>query len=170
MILYEQACNGQPQVVLLEGEAGIGKTHLAAVFLDLAKAHGANVLEGRSFKTTQRLPYQLLLDSLHTRLKEEHELRQLMGDSWLAELTRLLPELRYRYPDLPPPTINGAFASSRLFEALARLSRALASPHFCRQHAVDGLRNPGRVPVSCSILDRAGDARHVTAEQAHRNA
>src|SRR5256886_4761164 len=82
MILYEQACNGQPQVVLLEGEAGIGKTHLAAVFLDLAKAHGANVLEGRSFKTTQRLPYQLLLDSLHTRLKEEHELRQLMGDSW----------------------------------------------------------------------------------------
>ena len=127
MILYEQACNGQPQVVLLEGEAGIGKTHLAAVFLDLAKAHGANVLEGRSFKTTQRLPYQLLLDSLHTRLKEEHELRQLMGDSWLAELTRLLPELRYRYPDLPPPTINGAFASSRLFEALARLSRALAS-------------------------------------------
>ncbi len=127
MILYEQACNGQPQVVLLEGEAGIGKTHLAAVFLDLTKAHGANVLEGRSFKTTQRLPYQLLLDSLHTCLEKEHELRQLMGDPWLAELTRLLPELRNRYPDLPPPTINGAFASSRLFEALARLSRALAS-------------------------------------------
>src|SRR2546429_4869585 len=43
------------------------------------------------------------------------------------KLTRLLPELRERYPDLPPLTINGTFASSRLFEALARLSQALAS-------------------------------------------
>src|SRR5256714_11549788 len=43
------------------------------------------------------------------------------------ELSRLLPDLRERYPDLPPLTINGAFASSLFFEALARLSQALAS-------------------------------------------
>jgi DNA-binding SARP family transcriptional activator len=127
MMLYEHACNGQPQVVLLEGEAGIGKTRLAGEFLNLVKAQGANVLEGRSIKTSQRLPYQLLLDSLHARLKKERDLRQLMDDPWLAELSRLYPDLRCRYPDLPPPTINGAFASSRLFEALARLSLALAS-------------------------------------------
>jgi DNA-binding SARP family transcriptional activator len=127
MMLYEHACNGQPQVVLLEGEAGIGKTRLAGEFLNLVKAQGANVLEGRSIKTSQRLPYQLLLDSLHTRLKKERDLRQLMDEPWLAELSRLLPDLRCRYPGLPPPTINGAFASSRLFEALARLSQALAS-------------------------------------------
>src|SRR5207247_556348 len=40
---------------------------------------------------------------------------------------RLLPDLRERYPDLPPLTINGAFASSLFFEGLARLSQALAS-------------------------------------------
>jgi len=127
MTIYEQASNGQPQVVLMEGETGIGKTRLAAVFLDWVRAQGAEVLEARTFKTSQRLRYQPLLDALRTRLEQEHDLRQWLRDPWLAELSRLLPDLRERYPDLPPLTINGAFASSRLFEALARLSQALAS-------------------------------------------
>src|SRR5205085_5601055 len=41
---------------------------------------------------------------------------------WLAEQSRLLPELRVRYPDLPTPTT----AKGRLFEAVARLLDALA--------------------------------------------
>ena len=43
----------------------------------------------------------------------------------------MLPDLRERYPGLPLPTINGAFASSRLFEALARLLQAFAERHRC---------------------------------------
>jgi DNA-binding SARP family transcriptional activator len=127
MILYEQASSGQPQVALLEGEAGIGKTRLAAAFLDWVKAQGAEVLEGTAFQTSQRLPYQPLIEALRTRLEQEQDLRQWLGNPWLAELSHLLPDLRERYPDLPPLTINGAFASSRLFEALARLSQTLAS-------------------------------------------
>src|SRR6266550_3747238 len=127
MTLNEQASSGQPQVVLLEGEAGIGKTRLAAAFLDWVKAQGVEVLEGRAFQTSQRLSYQPLIEALRTRLEQEDDLRQLLGDPWLAELSRLLPDLRERYPDLPPLTINGAFALSRLFEALARLSQVLAS-------------------------------------------
>ena len=50
-----------------------------------------------------------------------------MSDPWLAELSRLLPDRREHYPDLPPATNNGALAPFRLFEALARLSQALAS-------------------------------------------
>src|SRR6266581_1052131 len=127
MSLYEQASSGHPQVALLEGEAGIGKTRLAAAFLGWVKAQGAEVLEGRAFQTSQRLSHQPLIEALRTRLEQEPDLRQWLGDPWLAELSRLLPDLRERYPDLPPLTINGAFASSRLFEALARLSQALAS-------------------------------------------
>ncbi len=127
MTLYEQTTNSQPQVVLLEGEAGIGKTRLAAVFLDWVKAQGAEVLAGRAFHTSQRLSYQPLIEALRTRLEQEADLRQWLSDPWLAELSRLLPDLRERYPDLPAVTINGAFASSRLFEALARLLHALAA-------------------------------------------
>src|SRR5947209_2432802 len=127
MTLYEQASSGQPQVALLEGEARIGKTRLAAAFLDWVKAQGAEVLEGRAFQTSQRLSCQLLIEALRTRLEQEPDLRQWLSDPWLAELSRLLPDLRERYPDLPALTINGAFASSRLFEALARLLHALAA-------------------------------------------
>jgi predicted ATPase len=85
------------------------------------------VLAGMAFHTSQRLSYQLLIEALRTRLEQEPDLRQFLSDPWLAELSRLLPDLRERYPDLPALTTNGAYASSRLFEALARLSQALAS-------------------------------------------
>jgi DNA-binding SARP family transcriptional activator len=127
LTLYEQTNNSQPQVVLLESEVGIGKTRLADVFLDWVRAQGAEVLAGRAFHTSQRLSYQPLNEALRTRLEQEPDLRQWLGDLWLAELSRLLPDLRERYPDLPALTINGAFAASHLFEALARLLHALAS-------------------------------------------
>src|SRR6266568_3043703 len=116
MTLYEQASSGHPQVALLEGEAGIGKTRLAAALLDWVKAQGAEVLEARSFRTSQCLSYQPLLEALRARFEQEPDLRQWLGDPWLTELSRLLPDLRERYPDLPSLTSNGAFASSRLFE------------------------------------------------------
>jgi DNA-binding SARP family transcriptional activator len=126
MSLYERASHGQPQVVVIEGEAGIGKSRLAAAFLDWARAQGAGVLEGRAFKSYQHLAYQPLLDPLRTRLGQEQDLRQLLGDIWLGELSRLFPELRERYPDLPPSTVDEAFEASRFFEALARLGQAYA--------------------------------------------
>jgi DNA-binding SARP family transcriptional activator len=127
MSLYEQASCGQPQVVLLEGEAGIGKSCLAAAFLEWVRAQGAEVLVARTVHASQGLSYQPLLEALRPRLEQEPALRQWLGDPWLAELSRVLPDLRERYPDLPPPTIDGAFASCHLFEALARLSHALAA-------------------------------------------
>ncbi|HET8851823.1 MAG TPA: AAA family ATPase [Ktedonobacteraceae bacterium] len=127
MTLYEHASCGQPQVVLLEGEAGIGKTRLAAEFLAWVRVQGADVLEGRTYSTSLCLPFQPLLEALRARLEQEPDLRQWLGDPWLAELSCILPDLREHYPDLPPPAIDGAFASCRLFEALARLSQALAA-------------------------------------------
>src|SRR5260370_41466342 len=127
MTLYDQASSGQPQVALLEGEAGIGKTRLAAAFLDWVKAQGAEVLAGRAFQTSQRLSYQPLLEALRARFEQEPDLRQWLGDPWLTELAPLLPDLPERHPDLPPPTINGALPASRLFQPPARLSPTLAS-------------------------------------------
>src|SRR5205085_2513337 len=51
--------------------------------------------------------------------------QQARGGRPLAELSRLLPELRVRYPDLPAPTQDELSAKLRLFEAVAR---ALAKP------------------------------------------
>ncbi len=123
---FQQARGGQPQVVLVVGEAGIGKTRLASEFAAWARAQGAEVLSGHAIEMGGRLPYQPLAEALRTRLEEENAPEDLLDDLWLAELSRLLPELRVRYPDLPAPTEDELTAKLRLFEAVARLLDALA--------------------------------------------
>jgi DNA-binding SARP family transcriptional activator len=124
--LYQQARQGQPQAVLVVGEAGIGKTRLAREFVAWARAQGADVLSGQAFEAGGRLPYQPLVEALRPRLEEENAPEELLADLWLAELSSLLPELRVRYPDLPAPTQDELAAKLRLFEAVARLLDALA--------------------------------------------
>ena len=123
---YYSAKQGRAQAVLLKGEAGIGKTRLASEFLRWAAAQGADVLAGRAFETGGRLSYQPLVEGLRSRLERENAPDDLLSDTWLAELSRLLPELRDRYPDLPVPEGDEATARNRLFEAVARLGQALA--------------------------------------------
>ncbi len=125
---YRAACHTHAQVVALIGEAGIGKTRLATEFLTWTVAQGADMLQGRAFETGGRLPYQPLVDALRRRLEQENAPDDLLSDVWLVELTRLLPELRDRYPDLPLPFsgLGEAEARTRLFEAIARLFQALA--------------------------------------------
>jgi DNA-binding SARP family transcriptional activator len=123
---YQQAQHGQPQVVLLMGEAGIGKTRLAHEFVDWAWAQEAEVLCGHAFELGGRLPYQPLVEALRERLEAENAPEDLLEDLWLAELSRLLPELRLRYPDLPAPTQDELSGKLRLFEAVARLLETLA--------------------------------------------
>jgi len=54
---YQQTRQGQPQAVLLVGEAGIGKTRLASEFVAWAAAQGAEVLHGHAFELGGRLRY-----------------------------------------------------------------------------------------------------------------
>src|SRR5439155_5767307 len=61
---FQQARQGQPQAVLVRGEAGIGKTRLAHEFVAWARAQGADVLSGQAFEMGGRLPYQPLVEAL----------------------------------------------------------------------------------------------------------
>jgi DNA-binding SARP family transcriptional activator len=54
--LYHGAQRGQTQVVLLEGEMGIGKTRLATEFLAWAEVEGADVLQGQAFENGGQCP------------------------------------------------------------------------------------------------------------------
>jgi DNA-binding SARP family transcriptional activator/tetratricopeptide (TPR) repeat protein len=124
--LFQAARRGRAQVVVLRGEPGIGKTRLAREFLGWTAGQGADVLQGRAFETGGRLPYQPLVDALRSRVERENAPEDLQSDVWLVELSRLLPELRDRYPDLPPATGDETAARMRLFEAIARLGQSLA--------------------------------------------
>ncbi|MBN2549508.1 MAG: AAA family ATPase [Anaerolineales bacterium] len=128
---YERAAAGQPQLVVLRGEAGIGKTRLARKFLAWANAQGAELLQGSAFESGSHLPCQPLIEALRLRLEGKNSLKDLLGYVWLSPLSQLLPELRQRYPDLPPapeenPHLEAEISQAKLFEPLVQLTLTLA--------------------------------------------
>jgi DNA-binding SARP family transcriptional activator len=124
---YYEARSGQPRALILQGEAGIGKTRLATEFIAWARARGADALAGRALEAGGRVPYQPLVEALRPRVERENAPDDLLSDVWLGELARLLPELADRYPDLQIASGDEAAARVRLFEAVARLGQALAA-------------------------------------------
>jgi DNA-binding SARP family transcriptional activator len=125
MARYRLAADGQALALVIEGEAGIGKSRLADEFLRWATAQGAVVLAGRAFETGGRLPFQALVEALRPRLASV-DLLKLAGERRVAALSRLLPELRDRYPGLPVPAGDDLDARPQLFEAVAHVIQALA--------------------------------------------
>ena len=131
------------QVVLISGEAGIGKSRLMHEF---AQRHPgeAQLLYGASRAGEQVIPYQPVLDALRSILglrepgMEEYIDNGAPGPSptdliepvWLSEISRLLPEIHSVYPGLPSPLpLEPECAHARLFEALCRLLLAYATAH-----------------------------------------
>jgi tetratricopeptide (TPR) repeat protein/transcriptional regulator with XRE-family HTH domain len=128
---YQDVQQRRMQVVLIQGETGIGKTRLASTFLDWAAAEGATLLTGRAFEVGGRLPYQPLVHALSRCLEAEQAPEALLSATWLSELSRILPELRERYPYLPEVGGDEMTARIRLFEAVTRLGQA-----FCERDPV----------------------------------
>jgi DNA-binding SARP family transcriptional activator len=125
---YELARHGQPEIVVLEGDAGIGKSRLAEEFLRWVQTKGASVLQARALDLIGHLPFQPFVDALRPRIAQENAPDDLLADPWLAEMIRLLPELHDRYPDLPAPAAlvgDETTARGRLFEAVTQLIGAL---------------------------------------------
>ena len=120
---FQDARQGHPQGVIIEGEAGIGKTRLVSEFVAWARAQRADALSGHVLESGVRLPYQPLVEAMRSRLEEENAPEDLLDDLWLVELSRVLPELRIRYPDLPAPSQDELTDQLRFFEAVARLFR-----------------------------------------------
>ncbi len=123
---FRAAKSGDPQLAMVSGESGMGKTRLADEFLTWAGTEGADVLRGRTYETSRHLPYQPIVDAVRERMERENAPEDLLDDAWLVVLTRILPELRERYPDLPAISGDESTAKSRLFEAIARLGIALS--------------------------------------------
>jgi DNA-binding SARP family transcriptional activator len=123
---YRRAAAGQPQVVILRGEAGIGKTRLAREFLVWASASGTEVLQGGAFESGSHMPFQPLVEALRLWHERENAPQELLGEAWLSQLSHLLPELRDRYPDLLPAPLGVNTDRTRLFESFVRLTLALA--------------------------------------------
>jgi DNA-binding CsgD family transcriptional regulator len=114
-----RAANGEPAVVLVGGEAGVGKTRLIAELAVRCGADGTRVLVGGCVPVGEgALPYAPIVEVLRALLVDlgADAVRELVGPSW-PEVARLLPALG-------EPDRNGLSdqaAQARLFELLLGL-------------------------------------------------
>lgn len=158
---YARVQAGRGEVVLIAGEAGIGKSRLMQEFA-ASCADRPLILAGAGHPDTQTIPYQPVIEALRPALT----VRPVAGNLqpvWLAEASRLLPELRSLYPDLPPPLpAEPEEARGRLFEALYQIVLGLApspltpfapSPLSSRERG-EGVRGSGARSLLLSSKER----------------
>jgi len=122
-LLVDQARSGKGQIVLLSGEAGIGKSRLVAEAKTYATAQGFLLLQGQCFPTDRSCPYAPLLDLLraHLATSSPEQVVAEMG-SLASALSPLLPDLLPLPSDLPSlPPLDPEQEKRRLFAALAHL-------------------------------------------------
>jgi ABC-type oligopeptide transport system substrate-binding subunit/DNA-binding SARP family transcriptional activator len=119
---YEEARAGHGGLLLVHGEAGVGKTRLVEEFANHLRWQGVRVLWGRCYEFERLLPYQPLGEALQAVLATlaPGELTDFPG--WiLAELARLVPELWEKFPVLAAgSTAPLEQEQTHLFEGVAR--------------------------------------------------
>ncbi|HJZ46222.1 MAG TPA: AAA family ATPase [Roseiflexaceae bacterium] len=116
--LIDALATPRSQMLLISGDAGIGKSRLVGEAKTYANARGATVFQGACFPQDQTCPFAPLLDLVRANFADP------AGDlaPFAHELYPLLPDL------LPPPTTiipapatDSEQQKHRLFAALARL-------------------------------------------------
>src|SRR5262245_39293849 len=116
----DEVRSGLGRVVVIIGEAGVGKSSLMTAGAAAAPEQGGRMLQGRCYESQQVLPFGLWVDALRGGgVSQEAETLQGLGPVWRAELSRLLPEIGT--PDLPAPSDD----LTRLFESVAQLVERL---------------------------------------------
>jgi len=103
-VRLEAALAGRGGVVLVGGEPGIGKTRLTEELLADARRRGATGVVGHCYEMQGAPPYVPFVEITEytARVVPPAALRRLLGDD-AAEVTRLMPELRRMFADIPGP-------------------------------------------------------------------
>ena len=122
----DAAVEGTPAHLLIAGEAGVGKSRLAAELGAAADARGVLVLRGACANVgDEGLPYGPIVEILGQLVREldPERLETVVGTSG-ADLARLVPALD---PGASGAPLQQAWLQARLFDALVGVLRRLAA-------------------------------------------
>ena len=127
----DDATQGEIRVVLLSGEAGIGKSRLVAELRRMAEARGAVVLVGATpVSGAADIPFAPIVDALRAlgRRIAGPDLNKILGPA-RSDVARLVPSFGTGAPALDvvdePEPVPGGWARTRLFEAVAGMLERL---------------------------------------------
>jgi len=127
--IMQEARSGCGSLILLQGDAGVGKTRLAEEALVMARRLGCQTLVGRCHEqqgTPALIAYTEVLEEA-SRLMPASAFRQAIIAS-APELAKLMPELHRLFPDMPPPLqlppeLRQRYLFTSVREFLTRCSR-----------------------------------------------
>jgi tetratricopeptide (TPR) repeat protein len=117
------------KLMIVAGEAGVGKSRIAEEFLNGVMEGGGKVLQARCYEGETTFAFRPWIDALRGEIRNGELLRGLAGLSqvWLAEAGRLLPEIHELIPDLPHAIqTQGAAGHDRFLDGLVWLAGTLA--------------------------------------------
>ncbi len=176
---WSRAATGEPGLILIAGEAGIGKTRLAAELTALAAGTGGAVLSARCYEAERSLFLQPVVEALgqHAARSRPAQVRAAAGD-WAGPLAALVPEIAELLSSTspaggpavllagtePPPEQAGAeVARRRAYDAVCRYLYRLADTPVLL--LLDDLQNAGLSTVELLhyLVRQAGRARLLVA-------
>lgn len=123
--LWENAANGQGRLVIIRGEAGVGKSHLVRYLTDHVAQEGGLTLVGHCYEFERALPYQAIVEMLRAAANVLQNTD--LPLAYRAPLNRLAPDvLGLTSSSLPGVEVAEADMRAQLFEALLQTFLALA--------------------------------------------
>jgi DNA-binding SARP family transcriptional activator len=119
--VWRAAADGRGQVVVVNGETGIGKTTLLAELTRRVTGQGGHVATTAGIDVAGETPFAAWLELARTLAGGVRQVPA--AATWPAELNRLSPGLgaRLGHPQQPPPATAPELERLRVFEALLRL-------------------------------------------------
>lgn len=107
------------QCVLIEGEAGIGKSRLAQELIAWTSVRTIAHAHSKAYAAVRDMAYRPVSDWI-----QSPSLRQVcsrLAEVWLTEISRIVPNVLAQFPNLPrPEPLQESWQRLRLFEALAQ--------------------------------------------------
>ena len=160
---WAAAAGGQPGLVTITGEAGIGKTTLAETLAAEAAEDGGTVLRTRCYETERSLFLQPIVEAIAPVAASTPAgmLRQLLGEHATAA-AGLLPEVAALLGPPPPGRGSMEMERRRAFEAVRAFLRGLAERNpvlllvddlqYAGQSTVELMHFLGREPAGTRLL------------------
>lgn len=125
---WESVKEGSPRHALVEGESGIGKSTLVERFAVAASLEGAIVARAQCYELERAIPFAAIA-ALTTSLLDKPGVASTSPAS-LAEVARVVPKVRERFPGLPSPMDSqGETARLHFAEGIMAMLEAAMEEH-----------------------------------------
>lgn len=128
---WQAALRSGCSLLLVSGEAGIGKTRLAQEFADRQRWQGIRILQGRCYEFERVLPYQPMAEVLRSLPPTLAAWSAAAVPEWItAQVARLAPDLfaqERAQPGATPAGLQGGEEQERLFDGVSRFLAQVAS-------------------------------------------